>query len=83
MTPIINKEDFEERLRQELQNEANVTPIDASDNRDLQGTFRSRCRTAERKEKKVQQSGTFCRKEGNILPFHGVPYGTFSQDKPL
>ena len=32
MTPIINKEDFEERLRQELQNEANVTPIDASDN---------------------------------------------------
>ena len=80
MTPIINKEDFEERLRQELQKDFLlmiflyiVMPI----------YFRSRCRTAERKEKKVQQSGTFRRKEGNILPFHGVPYGTFSQDKPL
>lgn len=32
MIPIINKDDFEEKLRQELQIEFNVTPIDASDN---------------------------------------------------
>ena len=32
MMPIITKEDFEERLRSELQTEFNVTPIDASDN---------------------------------------------------
>ncbi|MGN1106712.1 MAG: glycogen/starch/alpha-glucan phosphorylase, partial [Huintestinicola sp.] len=32
MVPVINKEDFEEKLRQELQVEFNVTPIDASDN---------------------------------------------------
>lgn len=32
MQPIISKEDFEERLREELQTEFNVTPIDASDN---------------------------------------------------
>ena len=31
MTPI-TKEDFEEKLRTELQVEFNVTPIDASDN---------------------------------------------------
>ncbi|MBQ8568902.1 MAG: glycogen/starch/alpha-glucan phosphorylase [Oscillospiraceae bacterium] len=30
--PIITKEDFEEKLRAKLQNEFNVTPIDASDN---------------------------------------------------
>ncbi len=32
MMPIITKEDFEEKLRNELQVEFNVTPIDASDN---------------------------------------------------
>ena len=32
MMPIITKEDFEEKLRAKLQNEFNVTPIDASDN---------------------------------------------------
>jgi starch phosphorylase len=32
MQPIISKEDFEEKLREELQTEFNVTPIDASDN---------------------------------------------------
>lgn len=31
MMPLINKEDFEEKLRNELQTEFNVTPIDASD----------------------------------------------------
>lgn len=32
MTPIINKDDFEEKLRNELQVEFNVSPINASDN---------------------------------------------------
>ena len=32
MLPIITKEDFEEKLREELQTEFNVTPFDASDN---------------------------------------------------
>lgn len=32
MIPITTKEDFEEKLRQELQVEFNVTPVDASDN---------------------------------------------------
>ncbi len=32
MIPVISKEDFEEKLRTELQVEFNVTPIDASDN---------------------------------------------------
>ena len=32
MMPIITKEDFEEKLRAKLQNEFNVTPIDASVN---------------------------------------------------
>ena len=32
MTPFITKDDFEEKLRTELQVEFNVTPIDASDN---------------------------------------------------
>ena len=32
MIPVISKEDFEERLRTELQVEFNVTPVDASDN---------------------------------------------------
>ena len=31
MMPLITIEDFEENLREELQTEFNVTPIDASD----------------------------------------------------
>ena len=37
MQPLINKADLEEKIRNVLQTEYNVTPIDASDNQIYKG----------------------------------------------
>lgn len=64
MLPIINKDDFEEKLRTELQVEFNVTPIAASDNqiykalssvvvdllREKRRKFRTKCQSLGKKE---------------------------------